>query len=296
MVANRRKSDMQPGDKHGHLVVIGGREDRTGNMDILSRYVQLAGGERARVAIIPAASFEPEACWSSYEEAFKKLGVKERMLVNISCREDAAAQDRLDQLGRADAVFITGGDQKRLLSLIGGTPFDFAMHDAFTSRGICIGGTSAGASAMSEHMLAESTRESSLPQKGMVHLAAGFGFMPRVIVDQHFSERGRLARLLSVVAQNPYLLGVGIDENTALVVQRGVGIEIIGDGTVTLVDGTHMSSNFPDVDDHEPLEILNVLLHLLPSGANYYSNSESTPARVLPEALAKVISVLGAVS
>jgi cyanophycinase len=120
----------------------------------------------------------------------------------------------------ADGIFMTGGDQKRLLAIIGGTALDAEMHTALKVRGACIGGTSAGASAMSGHMLAQGKTD-LLPEKGAVSLGAGLGFLHRVVIDQHFSERQRLSRLLSVVAQNPYLQGIGIDEDTALVVERG---------------------------------------------------------------------------
>lgn len=293
------KRGSSPGHLHGHLAVIGGHEDKTGNMAVLTRYVELSG-KKACIAVVTSASGEPEELWKAYEQVFKSLGVGECVQVKIRTREEAADPAYLKLLEKVDAVFFTGGNQKRLLALLGGTPFHTALHEAFIKRGICIGGTSAGASAMSEHMLFEITEHSRQPQKGMVHLAAGFGFMPRVIVDQHFSERGRLGRLLSVVAQNPYLLGVGIDENTALIVHRGAGIEIVGDGSVTLVDGTQMISNYLDIDEHEHLELLNVRLHLLPNGAVYPRETGGKPEKTkdhdLPPSLIEAVGILGAVS
>jgi cyanophycinase len=163
---------------------------------------------------------------------------------------------------------MTGGDQRRLLSILGGTAIDAAMHEAYCQRGACVAGTSAGASAMSGHMLAAGTGEDQR-EKGGVKLGAGFGLMQKVIIDQHFSERGRLPRLLTVIAQNPYLMGVGIDEDTALVIERGAGLEVVGCGTVTIVDCREMISDVADVGEDECPEILDVRLHLLPAGARH---------------------------
>jgi cyanophycinase len=167
------------------------------------------------------------------------------------------------------------------------------MHRVFKERGACIAGTSAGASAMSEHMLATSASGDPLPAKGESHLAAGLGFLQRVVIDQHFSERQRLGRLLGVVAQNPYLLGIGIDEDTALVIENGAGLEVIGNGAVTLIDGRQMMSNFLEIEERERLELVNVKLHLLPAGARYYlrGRGESNVPAALREAVAAVTSV-----
>ena len=142
------------------------------------------------------------------------------------------------------------------------------MHKALKLRGATIGGTSAGASAMSGHMLAQGRAEIR-PEKGSVSLGAGLGFLHRVVIDQHFSERQRLSRLLTVVAQNPYLQGIGIDEDTALVVERGVGIEVVGQGAVTVVDGRTMVTNVADIADRDTPELIDVRLHLLPAGSRY---------------------------
>lgn len=296
-MTNRRKISRSTTGKHGHLVIIGGGEDRTGGKQILKRFIELSGGEKSRIAVLTAASTEPDEVWKVYDRAFGELGIRERIEVAIPSREAADGDPALETLKGVDAVFITGGDQKRLLALLGGTKLDFALHDAFTTRGICIGGTSAGASAMSEHMLAEGKADDHHPHKGMALLAAGFGFLPRVIVDQHFSQRRRLVRLLSAVAQNPYLLGAGIDEDTALVIRRNSGIEVVGEGAVTLVDGRHMISNILEVDQDEHLEMLNVRLHLLPAGCTYYQEEhKGKDARPLPEPLMEAIAILGAVS
>jgi cyanophycinase len=165
------------------------------------------------------------------------------------------------------------------------------MHRAFQTRGACIAGTSAGASAMSEHMLATSSAQKGAPAKDETHLAAGLGFLQRVVIDQHFSERHRLGRLLAIVAQNPYLLGIGIDEDTALCIDSGAGLEVVGQGAVTLIDGRHMISNFLEVSEHQRMELVNVRLHLLPAGASYRLKDSAPMPAVLRDAIAAVTIV-----
>jgi cyanophycinase len=253
---------------HGHLVIIGGGEDRKHDKEILSRFVELAGGRNARIVVITAASSIAEEMWQVYDKAFGDLGVEQRSHLHLRTRQDANDEDHIRDVVGATGIFMTGGDQKRLLAIIGGTALDAEMHAALKLRGACIGGTSAGASAMSGHMLAQGRAELH-PEKGSVSLGAGLGFLHKVVIDQHFSERHRLSRLLSVVSQNPYLQGVGIDEDTALVVERGVGIEVLGEGAVTIVDGRSMSSNVAEIANSETPELIDVRLHLLPSGSQY---------------------------
>jgi cyanophycinase len=253
---------------HGHLVIIGGSEDKQRAMTILRRFVDLCGGPAAKIVVITAASAVTDHMWETYERAFADLGVTRHLHLHLRSRNDANDADHIRDVHDADGIFMTGGDQKRLLALIGGTLLDAAMHAALKLRGACIGGTSAGASAMSGHMLAQGRAELH-PEKGSVSLGAGLGFLHKVVIDQHFSERQRLSRLLSVVAQNPYLQGVGIDEDTALVVERGVGIEVVGEGAVTIVDGRAMSTNVAEIADHATPELIDVRLHLLPAGSKY---------------------------
>jgi cyanophycinase len=254
--------------KNGHLVIIGGSEDRKNDKAILSRFIELSGGPDAKIVVITAASRIADQMWEVYDKAFGDLGVARRVHLNLLSRQDANSEAYVAELADADGIFMTGGDQKRLLAIIGGTALDAEMHVAYKVRGACIGGTSAGASAMSGHMLAQGRAELH-PEKGSVSLAAGLGFLHRVVVDQHFSERHRLSRLLSIVSQNPYLQGIGIDEDTALVVERGVGIEVMGEGAVTVVDGRTMLSNMADIKEHDTPELIDVRLHLLPAGASY---------------------------
>ncbi|MFC5478321.1 cyanophycinase [Massilia suwonensis] len=261
---------------HGHLVIIGGHEDRLYGKEILSRFVELSGGENARIVVITAASKVADEMWEQYDRAFGDLGVKQRSHLTLDSRQDANNEEKVRMVAEADGIFMTGGDQKRLLAIIGGTALDAEMHTALKVRGACIGGTSAGASAMSGHMLAQGKTD-LLPEKGAVSLAAGLGFLHRVVIDQHFSERQRLSRLLSVVAQNPYLQGIGIDEDTALVVERGRGIEVLGEGSVTIVDGRTMDTNMADIRERDTPELIDVRLHLLPAGSRHYLPSDDEP-------------------
>ena len=262
---------------HGHLVIIGGHEDRKHGMEILTRFVELAGGTGARIVVITAASGVADEMWDIYDKAFGDLGVAQRIHLRLESRADANNEENVRMVAEADGIFMTGGDQKRLLAIIGGTALDAEMHTALKVRGACIGGTSAGASAMSGHMLAQGKTD-LLPEKGAVSLGAGLGFLHKVVVDQHFSERQRLARLLSVVAQNPYLMGIGIDEDTALVVERGRGIEVLGEGSVTVVDGRNMDTNMADIREHATPELIDVRLHLLPAGSRWYLPTDGEPA------------------
>ena len=254
--------------RDGHLVIIGGGEDRTYGKEILRRFIELSGGPDADIVVITAASGVSDHMWEIYQQAFGELGVIGVRHLPINSRLDANSDLAATMLAAADGIFMTGGDQKRLLALVGATAVDRALHVALKERGACIGGTSAGASAMSGHMLARG--EAVLqPEKGAVSMAAGLGLVQHVLIDQHFSERQRLGRLLTAVAQNPYLQGVGIDEDTALVIERGVGIEILGEGAVTVVDGRYMRSNLAQIANRESPEMIDVRLHLLPAGSRY---------------------------
>jgi cyanophycinase len=271
----QEQQDRQLRESHGHLVIIGGHEDRKHDMEILTRFVELAGGAKAKIVVISAASSVADEMWRIYDKAFGELGVQNRVHLHLQSRQCANDAERIKDIRDATGIFMTGGDQKRLLAIIGGTALDAEMHAALKLRGACIGGTSAGASAMSGHMLAQGRAELH-PEKGSVSLGAGLGFLHRVVVDQHFSERQRLSRLLSVVAQNPYLQGIGIDEDTALVIERGVGIEVLGEGAVTVVDGRNMSTNIAEIPDRETPELIDVRLHLLPAGSKFRLPQDDT--------------------
>jgi cyanophycinase len=252
----------------GRLVIIGGAEDRKQDRIILRKFLELSGGPNAKIRVITAASGVPDVVWTSYQAVFQDLGALNCELVPMLTRDDASKPDVVSLLAEADGIFITGGDQNRLMQCLWESPAAQAMHRAFHLNGCCIAGTSAGAAVMSRHMLAEGAPTPS-PQKDVVITDIGMSFLPNAIVDQHFSQRHRLSRLLSALAQRPDLLGVGIDEDTALVIEPNQSIEVVGRGAVTLVDPRRMRSNFDTAEDGDQLEMLGLQLHLLPANSRY---------------------------
>lgn len=275
----------------GTLLIVGGAEDRLQDRVILRTFVELCGGPSARILVCTAASGDPAASWAGYQPVFAALGADHCQHLEISTPEHANDPVRVSQILQADGIFLGGGDQRRLMGLLWETEAARALHIAFHLRGATIGGTSAGAAALSRQMLAigEATPR---PEKDVVSVDIGLGFVSRAVVDQHFSERGRLGRLLSALAQRPDLLGVGVDEDTALVIERGLSVQVIGAGNVTLVDGRHMNTNFRDLGPAERLEMLGVQLHVLPSGHRYALSPSDPHSRRLPLALKEAIRLL----
>lgn len=258
----------QTAKKQGRLVIIGGAEDRKQDRIVLRKFLELCGGPNAKIRFITAASSVPDAVWASYQAVFQDLGALDCEVVPLLTRDDASKPEVVSQLAEAEGIFITGGDQSRLMQCLWESPAAQAMHRAFHLHGACMGGTSAGAAVMSRHMLAEGTPTPS-PQKDMVQMDIGLSFMPNAIVDQHFSQRHRLSRLLAALAQRPDLLGVGIDEDTALVIEPNISVEVVGRGSVTLVDPRRIRSNFDTAEGGDKLEMLGLQVHLIPAGNRY---------------------------
>lgn len=252
----------------GTMMIIGGGEDRTDNKEVLTKFVALSGGAGRPLVMLTAASKVPENVWEMYVEAMRDLGATNVRHVRIDDRADADNPALADIVAGASGIFMTGGDQKRLVASIGGTRIEQAMREAYSQRGACIAGTSAGASAMCTHMLAEGKADLA-PEKNAVRLGAGLGLVHRVVIDQHFSQRHRIHRLLSVVAQTPFLIGAGIDEDTALIVHGRSGIEVIGEGMVTVLDCRSARSNIADLRAGAVPTLVGVALHLLPSGSAF---------------------------
>jgi cyanophycinase len=277
--------------RHGHLVIIGGAEDRQQDRVILRRFLSLSGGNNARIKFITAASGFPDASWASYQAVFADLGATDCELVPLLTRDDASNPEVIRQLAEADGIFMTGGDQNRLMECLWESPAAKAMHRAFHLKGACIAGTSAGAAVMSRQMLAQGSVKPN-PEKDLVQMDIGLGFIANAIIDQHFSQRQRLSRLLSALAQRPDLLGVGIDEDTALVIERGQSIEVVGRGAVTLVDPRKMQSNFDLISSEEKLEMLGLQLHLLPAGHRYVVPSTLKNNKKQPTALWEALYLL----
>jgi cyanophycinase len=251
----------------GSVIVIGGAEDKVRDRVILSRFVSLAGGADARIVVISTASSLGAEAGQRYRQVFGELGVKRFRPIHAVTRSQANDESFVAPLRDATGIFLTGGNQLRLSSTIGGTRLADAVLDRFR-HGAVVAGTSAGASAMSSHMIAFGA-SGATPKQRMAQVAAGLGVLPSVIVDQHFQQRNRLGRLLSLIAQNPSLLGLGIDEDTAGVVGPDHVMEVIGRGSITVVDGSSSETNAWEIGGHKPIMISNVILHSLPAGHRF---------------------------
>ena len=245
----------------GTLVIVGGGEDRTGERVVLSRIVDLAGGEDARVAVLGTATTIPEDVGPMYEKAFGTLGVGEVRFLPCGTREEANDPRTVDAIEQATAVFFTGGDQTRIAGAFGGSDADVALHAAW-ERGVVVAGTSAGAAMMSSTMILGG---GELVPTNDVRTGPGLGFVPGIVVDMHFAERGRIARLLAVVAMYPHELGLGIDEDTAVVVADN-RFEVIGSGSVTVVDAGHATSVRIPSGRTGPIALTGGKVHVLPAG------------------------------
>ncbi len=247
----------------GIVMPIGGAEDRTPAGVILNRFIDFAGGEQARIMIVPTASEDGDT-GEDYADVFRKIGAKSAEIAQISDRESANGDDLLARLDDMTGVFITGGDQSRLNKLLVGTRFASALRDR-NRAGLAVAGTSAGASILAAHMMAGGISEAP-PHKGMVEMVAGFGLLEDIIVDQHFSQRGRVARLLVTFAGNPGLIAFGLDENTAVII-RGDGMAtVIGEGSMTVIDGRDVYSDYHDLDEGAILTISGSHIHVLAPG------------------------------
>lgn len=251
----------------GVLCVIGGAEDRSGDRVVLQEFLRLAGGEGATVAVVATASSLGPEILDAYDEAFRALGAGRVVRLRPETRADASDPATVAALSDVDAVFMTGGNQLKLASVVGGTAFGAALIAAY-DRGAVIGGTSAGASVVSEHMIAFGDDTAS-PRQGAVTSAAGLGLLPDVVVDQHFAQRNRYGRLLSVVGRSPRLLGIGIDEDTAAVVRGGRELEVVGAGCVFVADGSLAVSDAHLAEQGAPLLVSGVVVHTLPSGSRF---------------------------
>ncbi|MEO7666246.1 MAG: cyanophycinase, partial [Dehalococcoidia bacterium] len=243
----------------GTVIVIGGAEDKIRDRIILNRFVALAGGEDAVIVVIStASSLGPEA-GERYRQIFTELGARTIRPLHAVTRAQANDETFARAVRDATGVYLTGGNQLRLSSMIGGTRLAEAILDRF-HEGAVVAGTSAGASALSSHMIAFGA-SGATPKHRMAAIAAGLGVLPGVIVDQHFQQRNRLGRLLSLIAQNPSLLGIGVDEDTAGVVGPDRVLEVIGRGSITIVDGAAAETDAWDVRGHRPVMISGVVLH-----------------------------------
>lgn len=248
----------------GWIIPIGGK---LLTQTILDRFVALSGGAAARIAIIPTASSEPDM-GAFYERVFQRHGVGQAKALNFERRSDCDDRDWLEWLGTATGVFLTGGNQLKLSTTLGGTPVGSLLRERHAA-GLHIAGTSAGAAYLCEHMIAYGA-EGSSPRAGMVTMCAGLGLTNRVIIDQHFRQRDRLGRLLTALAYNPFAIGLGVDEDTAAFIGPDDTIEVMGTGSITIIDPTHVSfSSIAEAEPGEAVTLLGATLHLLAAGARF---------------------------
>ena len=248
----------------GKLLVIGGAESHDpGDDAILERFVLLAGGARAHLVVIATASESPELREKEYAEVFQRLGAEQVTPLRLDDRDDSNSARAVAVIERATGVFFTGGDQLRIATVVGGSKVDSALH-ARLADGLILAGTSAGAAMMSSTMIIGGSNASVATDS--VRTGPGMEFLPGVLIDMHFAQRGRLNRLLSAIAMFPHELGLGIDENTAILIEGDV-FEVLGAGTVTVIDaGQATTISAPYSDEGGPIALCGAQLHVLPAG------------------------------
>jgi cyanophycinase len=272
----------------GKLIAIGGAEDKgtdleTGKIQrnnlnffelgILSRIVEEAGGPMCRIEVITTASMIPYEVGDNYLNAFGKIGCTNIGVMHIRNRADAANPEFLERITTCDVVMFSGGNQLRLSSTFGGTVFlEKVLERYHNEPAFVVAGTSAGAMAMSNTMIYEGNATRA-HLKGEVKITTGLGFMDDVIFDSHFEKRGRFARLAQAVAANPSCIGIGLGEDTGMIVTNGNKMEGIGSGLVMIVDGHDiMHSNIADIPDGNPISIENLKVHFCEHGNGYLVN------------------------
>lgn len=269
----------------GKLIIIGGSVDKGSyfkdpdnqpqnlkffEKGILKRIsTESLKGNLSRIEIITTASSIPKEVGAEYIDAFKQLGILDTAVLDVRTREEANSPEVLDRLRSADIVMFTGGDQLRLTSIFGGTAFHHLLLERYHNEHFVISGTSAGAAASSNNMIYQGSSSEAL-LKGEVKITGGLGFINNVIIDTHFVQRGRIGRLLYACASNPINLGIGLGEDTGLLITKGHSMEAIGSGLVILVDGTHMRhTNITDVEMGQPVSIENLTVHVMSFGDHF---------------------------
>jgi cyanophycinase len=252
----------------GNLIIIGGAEDKKGEKRILTEVCSKLDKEKDELVIATVATEQPKEAGAQYRKIFEDMGVKNVRISNVENREDAHGEENLKLLETASLVFFTGGDQLRITSILGGTPLYSVIRQRY-QEGCIFVGTSAGASVMSDTMIVQGVDEES-PKKVTLKMAPGLGLIRGVIIDQHFAQRGRIGRLLVGIAENPEILGIGIDEDTAIMVNDEGVFKAIGSGAVYVIDGSRIShSNVSEQHQDEILSIFDVKMHVLKSGDKF---------------------------
>jgi cyanophycinase len=285
---------MNKGDRNiGRLLLIGGNEDMhsdTGKMRILPHFVKLCGGRRARIIVCGTPSKKIDDKEREYARIFRELGAAEVIEASVSTRQDADEEKLIKAVRRAKGVFFTGGDQLRLTAIIAGTPFGEEIRHRLWNEGLVVAGTSAGAAAVSSTMITGGADRGTV-RRSDVRLAPGLGYWRDTVVDTHFAQRGRVSRMMVLFAQNPQILGVGLDENTAIDVRPGERFQVLGEGAAFVFDGAVTHTNAPEVYDDEVIAMTDAMVHVLPEDYGFdlrtkrpiLPSKEQVPARPGPE-------------
>jgi cyanophycinase len=270
------------GQTRGWIIPIGGAENKENDRHILERFVRVSGGRDADIVVIPTASRLHET-GPRYQKLFGEMGAARVDVMDFDTRRDCQEPRRLERLEQATGIFFTGGNQLRLTTLLGGTPVAKLVRTR-NAHGVTVGGTSAGASILSEHMIAFGDEGSSVIS-GSVRLAPGLGLTNRFIIDQHFRQRDRLGRLLTALAYNPFAIGIGLDEDTAAFIGPDETVEVEGSGGVTIVDASEVTySSMDSVSEGQPVCMLGLKLHVLVAGATFNLHTRVAEAGRLPQA------------
>lgn len=238
--------------------------------EIITKFCELLPGNEARIEIIPTASGFPEESFRNYDEAFRKLGFENIGNLDVRTRKEASGQDAIKRVKKADGFLFTGGDQLRLTTILGGTEFLKVLKERYRQDPIVIAGTSAGAMAMSDTMIYEGSSHEAM-RKGEIKFSSGFGLLDDVIVDTHFVKRGRFGRLFQAVTSNPAVLGIGLGEDTSLLITKGDIQEVIGSGLIVVVDGSGIKhTNMADIKEGEMISVENITLHVMVPGDRFH--------------------------
>ena len=264
----------------GKLIPIGGNEARKLDQKeeleqkfdfkhgVLEEVIKEMRGEKPRIVVLPLASQHQEEFEELYKNAFKRLGHKVDVLI-INGKKDADKEENLEKLQQADGVFITGGDQSRLIQRLEGTQFLEILKDRYMNDDFVIAGTSAGAMVLSEFMIHGGKSEEAII-KGIIKLADGFGFLPQTIIDTHFLSRGRFSRLTEALLVKRNATGIGLCEDTAVVITKGNELRAIGSGTVTIIESEHIeNTNYEEIGERDPIYIDNLKVHILSKGSGF---------------------------
>ncbi|PRQ09328.1 cyanophycinase [Enhygromyxa salina] len=258
---------VQDNHRRGYIVPVGGAEDKDSDPVILRRFVEISGDEHARIAVIPTAS-RLDDTGARYERIFRELGAADALALDYKRREDADNPKWLEYLHGATGVFLTGGNQLRISTILGGTDVARAIRSV-NATGVSVGGTSAGAAILSEHMIAFG-KSGATPRAGMVSLAPGFGLTNRIVIDQHFRQRDRIGRLLAALAYNPFAVGIGLDEDTAAFIDGDDTLEVFGSGAITVVDASKLEhSSMGSAAHGDTICMTGIRLHILNQGGRF---------------------------